>query len=167
MGAFLFWAHRRGIRTPQLTRFKGSGQKMPNMSTATSFVTAFSRSQRANLTSKQRLTVQMSMFSDSKTGHMRSNSSNCVKFICYRISARTHIWHFLTRGTFDHRKSATKRAPDRQIMPHMTHPAVRNPVQIELLRRVSPKHPTGSRSDCPRRPPRRRAAAGNAAYGHL
>ena len=77
-GPFFFWAQRRGIRTRQHVRHKGRGQKMAKMSTATSFVTAFSRSQRANLTSKQRLTVQMSMFSDSKTGHMRSNSSNCV-----------------------------------------------------------------------------------------
>ena len=70
---FLFRAHRRGIRTLRLARFKGNGQKMPNMSTATFFVTAFSRSQRANLTSKQRLMVRMSMFSDNKTEHMWSN----------------------------------------------------------------------------------------------
>ena len=129
MGAFRFWAHRRGIRTRQgaelrkrvsvfqrstrgpkarsgsgrrsrtrisliahhliekapsdgslsflgpsqrdsnpqgAPRFKGSGQKMSNMSTAAFLVTAFSRFQRAYLTSKQRITVRMGIFLTTK-----------------------------------------------------------------------------------------------------
>lgn len=44
--------------------------------------------------------------------------------------------------------------------------ATRSPFQATIFARARPKRPTGSRSDCPRRSPRRREAAGNAAYGH-
>lgn len=66
MGAFRFSDQCRGIRTRKgASRFKGSGQKMSNMSTATFLVTEFSKFQRANLTSK-RITVRMGIFLPTK-----------------------------------------------------------------------------------------------------
>ena len=54
MGAFPFWAHRRGIRTRQHVCHKGRGQKMAKMSTVTNFVAAVFGYDWVNLALNQR-----------------------------------------------------------------------------------------------------------------
>ena len=73
MGAFLFWAQRRGIRTRQHVRHKGRGQKMAKMSTVTNFVAAIFGFRWVNLALNQRFEAFASCFLISITEHVWSN----------------------------------------------------------------------------------------------
>ena len=55
----------------------------------------------------------VSQFTNYKTGHMWPNSSKNTYFICYKVSASTHICHFLHTAHPIHGKSIAKRVPDR------------------------------------------------------
>lgn len=61
----------------------------------------------------------------------------------------------------------TKRVPDRPKMHQMTHRQSGTRSNWLCFTLAKPKHPPGSRSGCPRRPLRTRAAEGSAAYVRL
>lgn len=73
MGAFLFWTHRRGIRTRQHVCHKGCGQKMAKMSTVTNFVAAIFGFRWVNLALNQRFEAFASCFPINITEHVWSN----------------------------------------------------------------------------------------------
>ena len=140
MGAFPFWAQCRGIRTRQGAELrkreafssaaregrrpeaKAGGEmdpwRIPVCKNAKyEYCYLFDGSVFEVIKGKSdiRTTINspVSQFTNYKTGHMWPNSSKNTYFICYKVSASTHICHFLHTAHPIHGKSIAKRVPDR------------------------------------------------------